>query len=111
MRHRLLVIVAIALLSLAACKNRPGNGQAATATDTIAPATAKPAPTTSTDEAMTGTVELQDDQDRSPAEGGVLTEGNGKSTDTAVASKRKTGAAAASRKQPVSQSRPAGRTQ
>ena len=111
MKQTLLVIVGVASMLFAGCQRGKSNGQASTATDTIAPAAAKPAPTTTSDEAMTGTVELQDDQDRSPAEGGVLTEGNGSTTDTAKGAKRKTGAAAASRKQPVSQSRPPGRTQ
>ena len=88
------------------CKGRMGNNaQTSTATNTIAPAAGKPAPTPASDEALTDTVELQDNQDRSSAEGGALTEPATARTETSVAAKRKAGAP--SRKQ--SQPRPAGR--
>jgi hypothetical protein len=98
-----LTLLAIALM-LPGCKGRMGGGGSAQ-TQTIAPAASKPAPTTP--DAMTQTVDIEDS--RSEAEGGVLTDTAAKTTAKAV--KKKTGAAASSRKTPASQSRPAGRTQ
>jgi uncharacterized lipoprotein YajG len=99
-RKTLVLIAMIAVL--AACRGKHG-AQTSTQTDTITPVAPKPAPVSDT-EAMTQTVDVEDS--RTDAEGGVLTK-----SDTATAVKKKTGAAAAGRKQPTSQSRPPGRTQ
>jgi hypothetical protein len=103
------LLIALVAVMVLGC-NREGATNAAQQTNTIQPAKPKPA-ATGTD-AMTLTVDIEDS--RSEAEGAGLTETTTASTDTsttATAVRRKTGAAAASRKQPVSQSKPPGRTQ
>lgn len=87
------------------CDRFGRKGSASVTSDTVAPAAPKPVPDTSTD-SMTQTVDIEDS--RSMAEGGTAADS---ASSTATAVKRKTGAAASSRKTPASQSRPAGRTQ
>ncbi len=84
---------------------RPGTS---TATDTIAPAAAKPAPTSSDDAVNTQTVDIEDS--RTEAEGGAGYQ-PAPGTQTTVAVRRKSGAAAGARKKPPSPSRPPGRKQ
>lgn len=93
-------------MALAGCRGR-NEASTSSQTNTIAPAVAQPAPTGT--DALTQTVNIEDN--RSAAEGAGLNEPQATKTATAAAVKRKTGAAASSRKTPVSQSRPAGRTQ
>ncbi|HEY3055122.1 MAG TPA: hypothetical protein VGK31_04215 [Thermoanaerobaculia bacterium] len=95
----------IVLAAFSGCKGRYGSAQTSPQSETIAPAAAKPAPTGT--DAMTQTVDIEDS--RSDAEG--LNQSAPAKTSTATAVKKKTGAAASSRKTPVSQSRPPGRTQ
>lgn len=102
MKKTALVILVLAVVA-GGCKARHGNAQNSQKTETMAPAA--PATTPETSDPMTQTVDVEDS--RSVAEGGVDT----MASDTASAAKAKTGAAASSRKTPVSQSRPPGRTQ
>lgn len=72
-RLKPLLLIAMAALALAACRGRtrdPARAPTAAATQTISPASAKPAPNGS--DAMTQTVEVEDS--RSVDEGGALTE-------------------------------------
>jgi len=99
------VVLAIALLAFG-CKGRNGSSRNSTQTQTIAPAA--PEPAANGTDAMTQTVDVEDG--RSVDEGAGINS-TAVASDTATAVKRKTGAAATSRKTPPSQSRPAGRTQ
>ncbi len=100
---------ALAFLVLAivagGCKGHGRSARNATNTETIAPAAPEPAPNGT--DAMTQTVDVEDS--RSIAEG--ETDTAAVASDTATAVKKKSGAAASSRRTPGSKSRPPGRTQ
>ena len=81
-----LLVVAIVLAVPLACKGRGESRAGSEKTETIAPAAARPAETSTSE--MTETVELQDG--RSEAEGGVLSSPNAP-TDTTTAAPKVTG--------------------
>lgn len=106
MRETILAVTCtLALLAPAACKGRNG-AATSTATETVAPAAAKPLPTTNTDEATTQTIDIADqtdNEDRSIAEGGALTQPDTRTGTAAKSAKTKPSA-------PRKATHPAGRT-